>query len=155
AQMLESIKANFGPLAARAPAAPLPDKTVPIHKEVLISVVTDSELTRSNVTIERKRPREGDERVVDYRRDLVQRLVEHIMNERFNELERKPDSKVLGAGVGGGSLSSEVATFSMGAAVQDGRLEDGVAVLVQEANRVKEFGFSGSEVERAKKWLAA
>ena len=36
-----AIKTHFGPLKARAPAAPLPDATVPIHKEPLVSVVTD------------------------------------------------------------------------------------------------------------------
>jgi zinc protease len=150
-----SIKSSFGPLTARAPAAPLPDRSVPINKDLLISVVSDPELTRSNVTIERKRKRESDQTGADYRRDLVQRVVEHIINERFDELERRPDAKFLGGGAGGGTLSQEVATFSLGASVEDGRLEDGVAVLVQEANRVREFGFSGSEVARAKSWLAS
>ena len=154
-QMEASIKTNFGPMQARAPRAPLPDRTVPIHKELLVSVVTDPELTRSNVTIERKRPREREDRVVDYRRDLVQRLLEHIINERFSEQLRKADAKVLGAGVGGGSLSRDVATFAMGASVEDGRIADGITTMVQEANRVKEFGFNASEVERAKKWLAS
>jgi zinc protease len=150
-----SIKANFGPLTDRAPPAPMPDRTVPIHKELLVSVVSDPEVTRSSVTIERKRPREGQERVVDYRRDLVERVLEHIFDERFNDMERRPDAKFLGAGVGSGTLSRDVATFSMGATVPDGHLDDGVSTLVQEANRVKEFGFSGSEVDRARKWMAA
>src|SRR5262245_26482085 len=41
-----AIKTDFGPLAARAPAAPLPDSSVPIHKELLVSVVSDPEVTR-------------------------------------------------------------------------------------------------------------
>ncbi|HEX7137889.1 MAG TPA: pitrilysin family protein, partial [Vicinamibacterales bacterium] len=150
-----AIKANFGPLTDRAPAVPMPDRTVPIHKELLVSVVSDPELTSSNVTIERKRPRESEDRVVDYRRDLVQRVLEHVINERFDELDRRRDSKVLSGGVGGGTLSRDVATFSMGARVEDGRIEDGVATLVQEANRVREFGISGSEVDRAKQWMLA
>jgi zinc protease len=154
-KMEAAIRANFGPLAARAPAAPMPDRTVPIHKELLISVATDPELTRSNVTIERKRPRESEQHAVDYRRSIVLRVLERIMAERFSELQRKADAKFLGAGAGGGTLSREVATFSFGAAVEDGHLEDGVAALVQEANRVKEFGFNESEVERARKWMAA
>lgn len=155
AKMETAIRTNFGPLTARAPAAPMPDRTVPIHKELLISVATDPELTRSNVTIERKRPRESEQRAVDYRRGIVQRILERIMAERFAELQRKPDAKFLGAGAGGGTLSREVATFSLGAAVQDGKIEEGLGALVQEANRVKEFGFSESEVDRARRWMAA
>ncbi|HEY7290938.1 MAG TPA: insulinase family protein [Vicinamibacterales bacterium] len=150
-----AIKANFGPLKDRAPEAPLPDRTVPIHKELLVSVVSDPELTRTNVTIERKRPREREDRGVDYRRQIVQRLLEHAFDERFSDLERKPDAKFLGAGVGGGTLSREVATFTMGASIPDGKLEDGISVLAQEANRVKEFGFGAAEIERAKAWMSA
>jgi zinc protease len=154
-QVEAAIKTTFSPLKARAPELPMPDRTVPIHKETLVSVVTDPELTRSSVTIERKRQREPEDKVVDYRRDLVQRLLQHIMDERFAELGRRPDAKFLGAGVGGGTLAREVATFSMGAAVEDGHIVDGVGTLVEEANRVKEFGFNAGEVERAKKWMSA
>ena len=48
-----------------------------------------------------------------------------------------------------------MSTFSTGAGVQDGKLEDGVTTLATEAKRVKEFGFSASEMDRAKKWMAA
>jgi zinc protease len=154
-EMEASIKSTFGPLSARAPAAPVPDGTVPLHKELLVSVATDAELTRSSVSIERMRPRESEQRVADYRRQLIQRTVEHIMRERFGDLDRKPDSKILGAGVGGDSLGKDVSTFSMGASVQDGRIEDGVTTLVVEANRVREFGFGAAEVERAKRWMAS
>ena len=43
----------------------------------------------------------------------------------------------------------------MSARVQDGKLEDGIGVLATEALRVREFGFSASELDRAKKWMAA
>jgi zinc protease len=151
----QSIKTDFSPVTDRAPASALPDRTVPLQKEALVSIVTDPELTRSSVSIERKRKREGEQKVADYRRDLVERTVEHMMDERFTELAQKPDAKFLGAGVSGGSLSRDVATFSMGAAVQDGKLEDGIGVIASEAKRVREFGFGAAEMDRAKQWMAA
>ncbi len=154
-QMELAIKTQFSPITARAPRAPEPDRKVPLHQQPLVSVVADPELTQSSVAIVRKRPRQGETRVADYRRDLVLRTIDHMMDERFNELERKPDAKFLGAGVGAGSLSRDVSTFNMSARVQDGRLEDGIGVLAVEALRVREFGFSASELDRAKKWMAA
>jgi len=154
-QIEQTIKTAFTPLAARAPAAEPPDRKVPLHQQPLASVVTDPELTRSSVEIVRKRPREGEQTVGDYRRDLVARTIDHMMDERFSELERKPDAKFLGAGVSNGSLSRDVAAFSMDARVEDGKLEDGVSVLATEALRVREFGFSGSELDRAKAWMKA
>jgi hypothetical protein len=155
AKIEQSIKDDFGPIKDRAPAAPVPDRSVPLQKETLISIVSDPELTRSSVTIERKRPREGEDKVADYRRDLVERFVEHMMDDRFEEMSQKPDAKFLGAGVGGDTMSHDVASFSMGAAVQDGQLEDGISLLATEAKRVREFGFGASEMERAKQWMAA
>jgi len=155
AKIEQSIKTLFSPLADRAAAAPVPDRKVPLHKEPLVSVVADPEVTRSNVQIVRKRPREGEQKIADYRRDLVARTIDHMMDERFSELERKPEAKFLGAGVGNGGLSKDVSTFTMAAEVQDGKLEDGLGVLAVEAMRVKEFGFSSSELDRAKQWMAA
>jgi zinc protease len=154
-QVERTISAVFEGLEARAPAAPQPDRTVPLHQEALVSIVTDPEVTRSNVEIMRKRQREGESRVGDYRRQLIERFVDHMIDERFGELARKPDAKFLGAGAGNGALSRTVATFSMGASVEDGKLEDGVGVLATEAKRLREFGFNAAEMERAKKWMAA
>jgi zinc protease len=154
-QLVNSITAKFSPLTARAPAAPLPDRKVPLHQQPLVSVVTDPEVTQSSVQIVRKRPREGEQRVADYRRDLIARTIDHMLDERFNELERKPDAKFLSAGADNGGLSRDVSTFTMAAGVQDGKLEDGLGALAVEALRVREFGFSGTELDRAKKWMAA
>ncbi len=150
-----TVRSLFSPLQDRAAAAPLPDRTVPLHQQPLISVVADSEVTQSNVQIVRKRPREGDQKVADYRRDLIARTIDHMMDERFSELERKPDAKFLGAGVSNGGLSRDVSTFTMAARVQDGKLADGLGALAVEALRVREFGFNGTELDRAKQWMSA
>ena len=151
----QTIKTLFSPLAARAAAAPIPDRKVPLHEQPLVSVVADSEVTQSNVQILRKRQREGESKVADYRRDLIARTIDHMMDERFSELAEKPDAKFLSGGVGNGGLSKDVATFTMAARVQDGKLEEGLGALAVEAVRVREFGFSGTELDRAKQWTAA
>src|SRR5438552_371743 len=154
-QIEDAIKSTFGAVRARAAVAALPDSTVPLHQQTLVSVVTDSELTRSTVQIVRKRTKESGLRVADYRRDLVQRMVEHMFNDRLGELTRKPDARFLGAGVSDGALSPGVSTFSVAAGVQDGKLEDGANAIAVEAKRVREYGFSTSELNRAKQWMAA
>src|SRR5262249_11473185 len=49
AQMTRRSADAFSPLTARAPAAPVPDRRVPLHRQTLVSVVADPEVTRSNV----------------------------------------------------------------------------------------------------------
>ena len=76
-----------------------------------------------------------------------------MINDRFDELSRKPDAQFLGAGADESRLSPTVGTFSMSAAVEDGKLPAGLSTLEIESNRIKEFGFgaggarAGAEVD--------
>src|SRR5262249_17641263 len=96
-QVENAIKSAFGALKPRAPAPSLPDDSVPIPQQLMVSIVTGPEVTQTSVQIIRKRERDPKGRVADYRRDLVQRLAEDVLNERLAELARKPDAKFLGA----------------------------------------------------------
>ncbi len=153
--LTDEVKAAFGPLKARSAASPERKADVPLHKDLLISVVTDPEVTQSSVTIVRKRPRPGEAHVADYRRDLVQRIFEEMLNERFDDLTRRPDAKFLDAGVYGGTLSPDVTMESIGASVQDGKIPEGLSAIAIEAKRVRELGFGAGEMDRARKWMAA
>jgi zinc protease len=118
-QKLEAmVKAAFSGLKARSAAPPERKVDVPLHKETLISIVTDNEITQSSVSLVRKRPRGGSETVGDYRRSLLQRFFEQMLNDRLDELSRKPDAQFLGAGMYGEGLSKTVETVSLGANVQ-------------------------------------
>jgi zinc protease len=149
------IRQTFGPLKPRAPAAKAADGRIPLPHQLLVSVVSDPEATQTSVQIVRERPKESDGHVADYRRDLVQHLMQDMFNDRLDELARKPDARFLEAGVSGGGLGKTVATFSIAARVTDGHIADGAAAIAEEAKRVREFGFSASELDRAKKELAA
>ena len=43
------------------------------------------------MSLVRKHASRSEDTVADYRRAVVQQLVEHMVNERFDELSRKPD----------------------------------------------------------------
>ena len=153
-QLEQMLKTTFAPLKARGSAPPERNVDVPLHKDTLVSIVTDSEITQSSVTLVRKRPRAGSSTVADYRRSLVQRFFEQMLNERFDELTRRPDARFLGAGIFGEGLSKTVETVSLAANVQSGKIAEGLAAAAIEAKRAREFGFSAGELDRAKKWMA-
>ena len=90
--------------AARARRSRRPTRPCRCRSRLLVSVVDRSRTHASIVELVRKRPARADAQVADYRRDLVRQLIEHMFNERFCELARKPDAKFLGAGVGDGRL---------------------------------------------------
>jgi zinc protease len=149
------IRTEFGTIVNPATPAPARSYPVPLPAEVLYKVATDPEATQSSVSIVRKRPREPQDRVADYRRALVNQLVFQMLNDRFDELSRKPDAPFLSAGGYGSGLTPTVETVSLGAGVQDGKIEAGLGALAIEAKRVLEHGFGPSELDRAKKWTLA
>ena len=51
--------------------------------------------------------------------------------------------------------SPTVDTFGLSARVPDGGIADGLTALEIEARRVQQFGFTASELDRAKRWMAA
>ncbi|HEY0875099.1 MAG TPA: insulinase family protein [Vicinamibacterales bacterium] len=128
---------------------------VPLHSEMLVAVATDPEATQSSVSILRKRHKLGDDTVSDYRRNLTEQMVYQMLNERFDELSRRPDAQFLGAGAYESSLSPTVGVFALGAGVEEGKIAPGLGALEIETNRVQRFGFGAAELERAKKWWQA
>jgi zinc protease len=154
-EMESLIRKEFG--ALEKPGAPASEREyqVPLPDELLVKVSSDAEATQSSVSIIRKRPNEPEGTVADYRRGLVQQLIYQMLNERFDEISRKPDAPFLGAGAYGNDLAPSVTTFSLGASVQEGRIESGLSALQIESRRVQQHGFGASELDRAKKWMTA
>ena len=78
-----------------------------------------------------------------------------MLGQRFTELARRPDAKFLYASAGTSPLSPAVEAYVFSASVQDGRILDGLSMLVVEADRVRQFGFLAGELDRAKLWMSA
>ncbi|MEQ1871116.1 MAG: pitrilysin family protein [Vicinamibacterales bacterium] len=94
------IRDAFASIKNRAPEVQPPDSIVPLPTESQINITTDTEVTSTSVQLLRKRASEGNGSVGDYRRSLVQNLFSRMLNDRFDELARKPDAKFLSAGGG-------------------------------------------------------
>ena len=93
------------PLTARGAGAPEPDRDGAAAPGSCWSASsTDPEVTQSSRV---RSSASGQRESEQTRRRLPPRpgrsgSIEHMINERFGELARKPDAKFLGAGVGGG-----------------------------------------------------
>jgi zinc protease len=149
------IRETFGPLKTRAPAVAPPDASVPLYRETRTSVTADPEVTSSSVQLLRKRTKDSEQLIADYRRGLVENLFTRMFNDRLSEITRKADAKFLSAGAGSDSLSPAVDTFGLSARVVDGGIAAGLTALEIEARRAQQFGFTASELDRAKRWMTA
>jgi len=143
------IRATFGGIAPRKGARPRTLAAVPTHDSTLISIATDKELSGSSVGVLWKSKGRTTRTVGDLRRDLLERLYDQMLNQRFGELALKPESPFVGAGAGGGSFVRNSEYYSLDAQAKEGRLLESLQALLTEAERVRRYGFLAAELERA------
>jgi zinc protease len=155
AELQKAVEKTFGTIPAATAPLETVSRTVPSHDETLYSVATDPEAQGWTVAIAHKRPFEAERTVGDYRRALIQQLATQMLNLRLREIARQPNAPFLGAEAGGSGLVRTVELYELGAAVQGGTIAAGLEALVLEARRMEQFGFTASELERARAALLA
>ena len=145
---------------SRVPMPANPEKRVeypvPGNTEPLISVVTDKEATGFVAQILYKHPKSGSVTYGDYRKFLMQNLYTGMLNNRLQEINRKPDAPFVYAGAGYGSfIGRTIDVYSLSVSAKENQIEKSIEVLLTENERARQFGFTESELEREKKDLYA
>ncbi len=123
---------------------------VPDNKGTLFTIATDPEATQNNVSIYFKHDVETETMLKDYRKGIVEALYNGILNERLRELSQKADPPFLYAYSGSGRFIRTKDVYVLSAVVKDGGIERGLEAMLTEAERVKQHGFTQSELERQK-----
>lgn len=147
------IKAEFASLAPAKSARPRPVVSLPSHADTLVSVETDPEMPAASVSILSEFPHRPEASARDYRRKIGEHLFNTMLNERFEELSRKPDAPFLGANSSTSGLTRSTDVFRQSAAVKDDAALTGFSTLLEEVLRVERHGFTQGELERAKSQL--
>lgn len=156
ARMEELIRKHFSQIPAAQSPRERPQFPVPEHTDTLVAVNTDPETTNTTVSVYSKLPARQQDRVGDYRQSIVEGLYHAMLNERLEEIARRPDAPFLYAGSGAGLFVRSSEMIVQQAAVREGEVEAGLAALLTEIERVRRHGFTATEVERAKKdWQLA
>jgi zinc protease len=145
------IREYFGriPKAVNPPARieyPIPGNTEP-----LISVVTDKEASGFDATVFFKHPESGNITYGDYRNQLMRILYTGMLNNRLQEIAQKPESPFLYAGAGYGSfIGRSVDVYSLSVGAKENQIENSLDVMLTENERVRQYGFTATELEREK-----
>ena len=156
---VDSVEAKLKALMVDIPASPddAAQKVlyrVPATETPIVSVFSDPELTQSSVMMfaRREAPAKEYNNTLDaYMRNIVFNLVQMMMGNRFEEIYTKADAPILGGGMSEGGLgicpTMESTMFT--ATAHEGRLTDAFRTIYTEMERMRRFGFTQSEFERA------
>ena len=144
------IKQHFSEI--QNPKDELKRKTysVPDNDSTLYSIVTDPEATSTQVSLYFKLPVPPQTAVKDYRQSLVEQLYNGMLNNRLGELARQPNPPFIYAYSAKGRIVRTKEVYMLVAGVEDNGIARGLETLLTEAKRVKEFGFTQTELQREK-----
>ncbi|PLX10531.1 MAG: insulinase family protein [Marinilabiliales bacterium] len=124
---------------------------IPDNEEPLVAITTDPEATMNMASVMFKHPKKHIVTNADYRDKLISDLYVKMLNARLYEITQKPEAPVLYGGVNyGGFIGRSIDTYSMYAIPKPNMIDDAVKLLVEENERVKEFGFTTDELKRKK-----
>ena len=148
----QKVKEHFG----RIPKAVNPrvrvEFPIPGNSEPLISIVTDKEASGFNATVFFKHPKSESVTFGDYRNTLMRNLYTGMLNNRLQEIAQKPESPFLYAYAGYGSfIGRSIDVYSLSTGAKENQIEKSIEVVLTENERVSQFGFTATELEREKK----
>ena len=144
--IVERFSSLKNPLSERARE----EFTIPDHKEPLISVAADKELPGSSVAIYFKRVKTIPVTVGGYKEHILDGLYNGMLNARLQERLQKPNPPFITGSVGSIDFAGDRQAFGMIASVKETDIVRGLEALVTEAFRVKQHGFTQTELDRQK-----
>ena len=161
---VDSIEEKIRTLMADIPApdASAPRKeeyTVPDNEQPIVNIYTDPEMQQSRVQFFIKRPatpKQIRSAVYGEMLDVVQAFMTTMENARLQEISMQPDAPFLGAGMSSGSVLGIIPTLEhtvFVAVTPDGKLAQGFEALYAEMEKMRRYGFTQGEFERAQEDL--
>ncbi len=145
------VRQHFSKLESPSDAPERVVYPVPDHVETLFAIATDPEATRNAVDIIYKLSVRDPGSVSAYRRSLIEGIYHRMFNNRLYELLQQAKPPFLYGYSSQGQWLRSKAFFILGAGVPDNGFDKGLEALLTEASRVRQFGFTESELRREKK----
>lgn len=134
----------------QAPEFPIPDRT-----EMGYVLATDPEATSSTVSFRMIRRNLVPDTTGDYEEAVAEAFYIGMLENRLKELVYAGDPVLSGTFVRLEPLARGYRTLSWGATVRTGQEAEGFAMVYTELERVRRYGFTDSELERARRTYLA
>src|ERR1700730_6153353 len=151
------IKEHFSSLSSPSPERRRPAFDVPEHAGARYAVVTDKETTATAVEISDLRPARNQGSVGGYRELMLDQLFAAMLRARLDELTQSANPPFLRAGAERGLFPAPRTRdeASLQAIVSNDGVARGLDAPTTELRRVARFGFTATELARAKQAMMA
>ena len=151
----EKVKALFSKIEMPEDAAEREYFPVPDNDETIVSIASDPEATRTNLMIFYKHeplPDEVKQSQTGFVINYVLNVASSMISDRFDEITQKPNSPFLGAYAYDDDyfVAKTKDAWTVVGVSADDKIKDAVSAMIRETERMKKFGFTESEYERAR-----
>ena len=123
------------------------------NQKPIVSVVKDKEARMTRIELEYKHDKLPDNVKLSmngYAFNTINGLISTMIGNRFEEITQQADAPFVGAYANYGELVKSKDAFQLLAIPKEGQELTGLNALLLEAEKIKRFGFTNSELERAK-----
>ena len=149
----KKIKEIFGTIPKTENPRQYTQVDIPDNDKPIIAIMSDKENPSSAVQIFIKQPKFYIKTVGDFRTYLTFDLFNTMINDRLTELTHSDNPPYSYGYAGYSDFIGPKDVYIMMAATKAGQTLTGAEALLKENYRVKQFGFTKTEFERAKKTL--
>ncbi|QEC80572.1 insulinase family protein [Mucilaginibacter ginsenosidivorax] len=111
---------------------------------------TDPEETSTQVQVLIKRQAHPVKNAGDYRAFIVRKLFNHMLSNRYLELAQQKQPPFIYGGANLGGFLGNIDALNMQVVANPGEVEKGFKAVWREMERLKRYGFTASEFEKAK-----
>jgi len=146
----QRIEQHFGDLSVAPDAPARPSVEIPDHEETQYAITSDPEFPMSSVQVAYKRDRQPVATRHDFRESLTRSMFRSMLNTRLNEMARTGEAPFLSASSYASDLARPTSFYGLTARVEDDSLLTGLEAAFLEVERIRQHGFTASELERQK-----
>ncbi len=154
---VDAVEAKIKSIFSDIPAPEVPtvkdEPKIPGNAEPIVGIITDPEARTSRIDIYWKGepiPFEFKNTDVAFMNDILLAYISEIMSERISDITSKPDAPFFDALFTNSELNNVCETMNGIVVFKDGGAMEAMTALMMEIEKMKRFGFTEGEVERAK-----
>ena len=126
---------------------------IPENTEPSIGILTDPEMPSTSISFYWKsgiQSEEANDTAPFAVETLIKQVISNAMSERLSDIKQKPDSPVTQGSFSSLNVCETMNATALSVLPKEGQWKDAVTLACTEAEKLRRFGLSESEIERAK-----